>query len=443
MTGLAFTAGTASTGGLAGLRSAASPHAPPRATTFAAPPLAVPGSPRRRAKLWELAASVHCSVIGTCLTTGELRRVMGRFAKTDVSHLSDHDLHSEAVGHCARHNACSKLLGKALDERHQGAIKRLARLDGEAAVLEAWREARGDGDIPGAYWAVLTHPDTGHAGMRQAFGDVHMLSHLVGSANRADVRRLSVLEAEKAALLAKVERQQQRLREAVTSRDETIRQLGALAATQARTATEEPGAEDALAAFRHLVGDLQARLAAEIGRRERLEARLAGASGTGQGWERRAVAAEAERDALAREVAMLEHPDACPGPRAASPPALPPERILYVGGRPGCVAQMRAALTVAGGELLAHDAGRHEHPSLLAGLISQADRVVFPVDCVSHDAALAVKRLCRQLGKPWSPLRSSGLASFLAALSAPAPAGAVPGSMAATAQSPSPQAPTS
>jgi hypothetical protein len=54
---------------------------------------------------------------------------------------------------------------------------------------------------------------------------------------------------------------------------------------------------------------------------------------------------------------------------------------------------------------------------LLPGLIGQADRVAFPVDCVSHDAALTVKRVCRQLGKPWLPLRSSGFASFLAAVS--------------------------
>jgi len=67
--------------------------------------------------------------------------------------------------------------------------------------------------------------------------------------------------------------------------------------------------------------------------------------------------------------------------------------------------------------LLSHDGGQHDHPSLLPGLISRADRVVFPVDCVSHDAALTVKRLCRQLGKPWLPLRSAGLGSFLAAIS--------------------------
>ena len=66
-----------------------------------------------------------------------------------------------------------------------------------------------------------------------------------------------------------------------------------------------------------------------------------------------------------------------------------------------------------------HDGGQHENPALLAGLIRGADRVAFPVDCVSHDAALTVKRLCRQLGKPWVALRSSGLGSFLAALAAP------------------------
>ena len=54
--------------------------------------------------------------------------------------------------------------------------------------------------------------------------------------------------------------------------------------------------------------------------------------------------------------------------------------------------------------------------SLLPALIARADKVFFPVDCVSHDAALAVKRLCKQADKPYIPLPSSGLGSFLNAL---------------------------
>ncbi len=95
--------------------------------------------------------------------------------------------------------------------------------------------------------------------------------------------------------------------------------------------------------------------------------------------------------------------------------------MLYVGGRPGDRTGCGELLDDAGGLLLTHDGGRHDHPSLLPGLIGQADIVVFPVDCISHDAALTIKRLCRQQSRPWAPLRTSGLGSFLAALAEPPP----------------------
>ncbi len=373
---------------------------------------------RQRSKLWELNGSVHCSIIGTCLTTGELRRAMGKAAQTDVACCSDHDLHAQAVGLCGQHSRAAKLLQKALDQRHETVIKRFARLQGEAAVLQAWAEARRAGDIPGAYWAVLTHPDVGHAGLRQAFGDIHMLSHLVGAANRADIRRLTALEEENSALVAKVKRQQARLQDAITSRDSTIRRLSALAAHNVKATAETDHDDDALAGYRHLVADLQTRLLRETGRRECLEQRAAEAAEAAQLWERRALAAEARHATVQRELTALEQHQRAADP-ATAPPSLPAQRILYVGGRPGCTEQMRASLEAAGGALLCHDGGRHDHPSLLPGLIGQADRVAFPVDCVSHDAALTVKRLCRQLGKPWLPLRSAGLASFLAALAEP------------------------
>ncbi len=373
---------------------------------------------RTRSKLWELNASIHCSIIGTCLTTAELRRVLGKVLAGDVSRSSDHDLHAQAVGLCTHQGPAAKLLQKALDQRHEVVVKRFSRLEGEAAVLAAWAEARAAGDIPGAYWSVLTHPDTRHEGLRRAFGDVHMLSHLVGAANRADIRRLTALEEENAALRAKVERQQQRMREAVTTRDTRIRQLTGLAAERSR-AVQVAGPDDALEGLRHLVADLGSRLTRELARRRRLEQRLTEAADRSSRAERRVQLAEAQGDAARQEVRVLERAMSAPG--QARPEPLPAQRILYVGGRPTAIQQMRAVLEAAGGRLLSHDGGRHDHPSLLAGLIGQADRVVFPVDCVSHDAALTVKRLCRQVDKPYVPLRSSGLASFLTVVSGPTP----------------------
>ena len=50
------------------------------------------------------------------------------------------------------------------------------------------------------------------------------------------------------------------------------------------------------------------------------------------------------------------------------------------------------------------------------GLVARAQAAFFPVDCISHTAAGLVKKVCREAGKPFVPLRSASLASFLAAL---------------------------
>jgi hypothetical protein len=49
------------------------------------------------------------------------------------------------------------------------------------------------------------------------------------------------------------------------------------------------------------------------------------------------------------------------------------------------------------------------HPTACADACS-------PVDCVIHNAAAVVKRVYRQIGKPYVASRSSGLTSFAAAL---------------------------
>jgi hypothetical protein len=90
--------------------------------------------------------------------------------------------------------------------------------------------------------------------------------------------------------------------------------------------------------------------------------------------------------------------------------------ILYVGGRSRQVAQMRVLVERASGHLIHHDGGLEERGDLLAGLVSRADIAAYPIDCVSHTAALTVKRVCRQAGKPFLPLRSSGIASLLGAI---------------------------
>ena len=97
-------------------------------------------------------------------------------------------------------------------------------------------------------------------------------------------------------------------------------------------------------------------------------------------------------------------------------PDLAGRRLLYVGGRPKQLEQLRSLSSRLGGTLLTHDGGIGESTTLLPGLVSQAHMAFFPVDCVSHGAAGQVKRLCREMSKPFVPLRSASLASFVAAI---------------------------
>jgi hypothetical protein len=107
-----------------------------------------------------------------------------------------------------------------------------------------WASAVQRAEIPGAYWAVLTHPQATETLVRHVFGEVHMLSHLVGAANRADIRRLRELEAENAALQEKIARQQKQLRDAVVARDATIANLNDMVGRAIVSAQPMPGTEE-------------------------------------------------------------------------------------------------------------------------------------------------------------------------------------------------------
>ena len=366
----------------------------------------------RRTRIWEFDSVLHCSIIGTCLSTAELRQALTRIGQAKPGQ-SDHDLHHQGVSLAARPDLAAKLLQKTLDRRHKLAISQFARARTEAEVQAMWRDAVRKGDIPGGYWATLTHPAATRELIRLAFGEVHMLSHLVGAANRADIRRLCDLEQRNATLEEKLARQQDALHAAVLKRDAEIRDLREALRRKLRQAcaTPAPGETDAV---RALAGDLEKRLSAEARRRTIAEGRLAEAS-------RNLARRTATQDAMASELAQLrtelaaiepDEPEDTPRPQGR----LDGLSLLYVGGRPNQVAHMRALSERRGATLLHHDGGMEQHSDLLAGMTSRADIVLFPVDCISHDAALNVKRLCRQAGKRFVPLRSSGTASFLAAL---------------------------
>ncbi|KQV33687.1 MULTISPECIES: DUF2325 domain-containing protein [unclassified Rhizobium] len=392
---------------------------PSHAMTTAFPPLGSPlhdslgktGSQRLRT--WEIPSTFHCSIIGTCLTAGELRQLLVKAGLEDARTASDHALHGRGVRLAGQRDQAAKMLNKALDKRHETSIKRLPRQADEAELLAIWRESFDRGDIAGPYWALMSHPASSPALIRDIFGEVHMLSHLVGSASRLDIARLTQLEKDLEQARQKAARQELRLKATAAERVEQQQHIRQIEERLIRSEALAASATRQAQAKRHAVERSDADGTRATGLSQRLvemEERYSALQHAFDQLQDLNHAVLRENDALETAIASHLRKDA----EGVSLPAGGP--VLYVGGRRNLFDHIRAYAESRNIDLLLHDGGMEDSTTLLPALIGQAATVLFPVDHISHTAVGILKRLCREQGKSYLPLRSAGLASFLAAI---------------------------
>ncbi len=369
--------------------------------------------PAPRLRTWDIASTFHCSIIGTCLTAGELRQVLLRAGQDDVRGATDHVLHGRGVWLAGQRDQAAKLLNKALDRRHESSIKRIPRQAEEDELRSIWRSSFDRGDIAGPYWALMSHPGAPMALTREIFGEVHMLSHLVGSASRLDLARLTRLEKELEQERERAARQEFRLKAAADERiamQQRLRQLEERAIAAEATAAS-------LAPRARIKKDGPITTEMDAIRNDTIAERLVVSEAKSSALQRELEQMQDLRYAVLRENEALE---------AAITAQLKGDRneedaqlsgpVLYVGGRRNLFDHLRAYARTRSVELLLHDGGMEDSTTLLPALVGQAATILFPVDHISHAAAGLVKRLCREQGKQYLPLRSAGLASFLTAI---------------------------
>ncbi|CUW38685.1 conserved protein of unknown function(Uncharacterised conserved protein UCP020408,314-408) [Magnetospirillum sp. XM-1] len=398
------------------------------------PALAAPvDTTRRRARLWEIDSQWHCTVIGTCLSLGELKgaatrlKVQMRSAKP-----SPYEIHTGMIHLASRERLVGKALTKMLDRKHAAAINRAKPLDGEDALAELWEEALAKGDVASACWAVMSHPDATDGLRSRIFGDIHMLSHQVGAAARADLKSIHQLEREKAELEAKVARQQERMKTEIGRRNTEIRELRQLLdqeASESRRLAHAASAAREMEQLQRELGELRHLLEVETAFRQVAE-------DESRRLQAQARDREQETERLERELRDMQGELAASEARLAetlSPPSAAADGlgqcdedcarldlcgrcILFVGGRNQHLPHFRRLVEEAGGTFAHHDGGFEESMGRLHSLFGRADAVLFPVDSVSHSAHDEVKRLCRRWEKPFVPVRRSGLGAFIRAL---------------------------
>ncbi len=361
----------------------------------------------RRRRLWELPAHTLCPVIGVCMPIAVLRRLADK-AFGERLMADDHELHCGVITECRSRSALAERVHKALELRYALALQRAARLKSEAALAQWWREQCEAGELPGAFWALLTHPRCGEELAQRVLGEVHMLQHQVGMATRVDARRMQALADENAVLgqqLAQAQaRAAQQAAEHARELDALQRGIVGLRAQALLRTTEAQGLREQLEQWQ--------RLAPSLPTRQALAAENQGLRDQILGLQRRCTRLEDELDRQRVSVRRRfdreppAQPAASAPPAASTPPTPAPawptllERaVLCVGGRTASVPAYRALVEGTGGRFLHHDGGEEDSAARLDATLAAADLVICQTGCISHDAYWRVKDHCKRTGK--------------------------------------------
>jgi hypothetical protein len=224
----------------------------------------------------------------------------------------------------------------------------------------------------------------------RVLGQVHMLQHQLGAAQRVDLARHRELAAEHQALARNYAEVQRR----VTAWSlERAREQQAWERERLRLRAAQIGLQTQLAQAQEQLQHWQA-ARPDLPEREQLRARLAEQLERNQGLQR-----EINRLA-ARTPPLLEAASAVVVDDAATATMRLEQRIvLCVGGRGGSVPQYRQAVEGCGAQFLHHDGGSEHKPAQLEPQLAAADLVICQTGCISHDAYWRVKDHCKRHGK--------------------------------------------
>lgn len=402
------------------------------------PPVVSPSSSRRR-RLWELDEIARCSVISVGLPMAALRRLVD-MGPGSVGVANDQASQCAAIAACRTHTPLAEHIHQALDVHHVVALQRAARQKTEQDLAAWWQTQTTGHDLPGALWALLTHPRCTPSLEDRTLGEVHMLQHRLGAATRADTQRLADLADENHVLGRQLARAQalaaQQAAEHARETDALQRLIVRLRAEALLRTTEAQGLRADLQRLRETTDSRPVRSALADENR-RLQARLQA---------QQCRVARMHDELLQRRV-PAQHSAAAPAwpreldratpPPEAAPPAAqlpgPPRTlraVLCVGGHSASVPAYRQLIEDTGGRFLHHDGGAEDSAARLDATLAAADLVICQTGCISHDAYWRVKDHCKRTGKRCVHVETPSLHALAQALTPIEPPGEDTGSAA-------------
>lgn len=379
-------------------------QATPHKFSLSLHPHPVEGSRRRR--LWDLSRDTHCPVIGVCIPLGILRRLINK-AVGGQAQADDYEIHVGAIAECAYRNRVSDILQGELEQRYALTIKHFRSAKTPAALTQLWLEAIRQGDVAGAFWAGLTHPQCTPNLQEGMCRDMHMLQHQAGACVRTDLARFNALVEENAVLgreMARIQERSNRLMQ------EKVQEIAKLEKAVLQLRAENIGKESVIFYLNSDIHTLKASLP-EFESRQRLQHRIVTMTNRQSELENQvrefkqklAVLQKSNVELDQKENTTESMPSENDLVESKKPRTIPlhleQRNVLCVGGRSGNVASYRDLIERVGGRFAHHDGGMEDKQNLLDHSLAAADLVICQTACISHNAYWRVKEFCKRTGK--------------------------------------------
>lgn len=370
----------------------------------------------KRKKLHEIKGHYHCSIVGTCLTLKELEKIQRKSKVIIPAGSTEHEVHGIFVYLAGQDELPAKFMTKLMDKKFEKDIREFSKISEDSILRQKWNTELENGNIPGPYWALMSHPFASSKTLADAFGEVHMLSHLIGRSTRADIKRVKRVEEENDKLSQKIktlkkaysekfseltrkyEKEKNKTNQLFSYLDDAEKELSQLKAKEKsdNSSVFEQNTSELESSIEFLKNENQT-LCRKIKELEKeIEAKK---FFTG-------FFEPANQD-ISRQIKCSGCSSGnCPGPHLCG------KKILYVGGRKNTLPRYKEIVEEYGGEFIYHDGGVESSKKSIDSAVSSADMVFCPVDCTSHDACLRLKKICKKTEKSFIPLKSSGASSF-------------------------------
>ncbi len=389
-----------------------------------------PAKIKTRKQLYQL-DGYYCPVIGTCMTLGEIKKVL-RQSKYNIKGLTDHDLHILAVSKAQdKRSVTGKRLQKVMDKKYQHLINKAKKFKEIQQLQDFWSESFYQGDIAGAFWVIITHPLCDVNLLKMVYGEVHMLSHISGASQRYDIKTLDKLKnlvkekecAANDALLdvQKWKNKYQRMQQKLVEYAQELRQ-NKEKIEQLENKLNQSNAQQLQIQREHVqqlekkqqqsevyIHKLTQQVEKKQEKNQQLQVYCAELLGQVKNIQK-------ENQLLQQLSSMHPITDCQDCPLDTPQQNLCGKCVLYVGGRTNLKSHYKQVVEQYNGTFLHHDGGIEDNQHHLPNLLSSADIIVCPHDCISHNAYWKVKKYSKQLQKTCIITDNAGLSSLQEAL---------------------------